>query len=117
MIAYIIRRLLYAIPILIGVNLITFLLFFVVNSPDDIARMQLGAKRVTPEAIEKWKAERGYDKPLVWNAAAPGVAKATDTILFDKSVRMFVFDFGRADDGHAAWRQESAQVGHGITLT
>ena len=99
MIAYIIRRLLYAIPILIGVNLITFVLFFVVNSPDDMARMQLGAKRVTPEAIEKWKIERGYDRPLVWNADAAGLAKATDTILFDKSMRMFVFDFGRADDG------------------
>jgi peptide/nickel transport system permease protein len=67
MLAYIIRRLLYAIPILIGVNLLTFALFFVVNTPDDMARMQLGVKRVTPEAIEKWKAERGYDKPLVWN--------------------------------------------------
>ena len=52
MIAYIIRRLLYAIPILIGVNLITFALFFVVNTPDDMARMQLGVKHVTPEAIE-----------------------------------------------------------------
>ena len=51
MLAYIIRRVLYAIPILIGVNLITFALFFVVNTPEDIARMQLGAKRVTPEAI------------------------------------------------------------------
>jgi peptide/nickel transport system permease protein len=70
MLAYIVRRLLYAIPILIGVNLLTFALFFVVNTPDDMARMQLGVKRVTPEAIEKWKAERGYDKPLLWNAKA-----------------------------------------------
>ena len=67
MAAYILRRLLYALPILIGVNLITFALFFFVNSPDDMARMQLGSKRVTPEAIEKWKAERGYDLPLLWN--------------------------------------------------
>ena len=52
MLAYLIRRVAYAVPILIGVNLITFLLFFVVNTPDDIARMQLGVKRVTPEAIE-----------------------------------------------------------------
>ena len=72
MLAYIVRRVLYAIPILIGVNLITFALFFVVNTPDDMARMQLGAKRVTPEAIEKWKEERGYDKPLLWNDEAPG---------------------------------------------
>ena len=66
MLAYIVRRILYAIPILVGVNLITFALFFVVNTPDDMARMQLGTKRVTPEAIEKWKNERGYDKPLLW---------------------------------------------------
>ena len=70
MLAYVVRRVLYAVPILIGVNLITFVLFFVVNTPDDMARMQLGAKRVTPDAIEKWKAERGYDRPLLWNAAA-----------------------------------------------
>ena len=51
MIAYLVRRILYAIPILIGVNLLTFLLFFVVNSPDDMARMQLGQKRVSEEAV------------------------------------------------------------------
>ena len=48
MIAYIIRRLLYAIPILLGVNVFTFMLFFLINTPDDMARMQLGVKRVTP---------------------------------------------------------------------
>lgn len=74
MLAYIVRRLLYALPILIGVNLITFALFFVVNTPDDMARMQLGVKRVTPEAIAKWKAERGYDKPLFINDRPPASA-------------------------------------------
>jgi peptide/nickel transport system permease protein len=96
---YIIRRMLYAIPILIGVNLITFTLFFVVNTPDDMARMHLGIKRVTPEAISKWKQERGYDKPLVYNSAEKGTDKFTNTIFFEKSTAMFVFDFGRADDG------------------
>ena len=67
MLAYIIRRILYAIPILIGINLITFMLFFMVNSPDDMARAQLGAKQVTPELIQSWKEERGYDKPLFVN--------------------------------------------------
>ena len=99
MIAYIIRRALYAIPILIGVNLITFALFFVVNTPDDMARMQLGAKRVTAQAIERWKSERGYDKPLLWNSSKTGVERLTETIFYDKSVRLFAFDFGSADDG------------------
>ncbi|SFO18485.1 peptide/nickel transport system permease protein [Nitrosospira briensis] len=99
MLNYIIRRVLYAVPILIGVNLITFTLFFVVNTPDDMARMQLGIKRVTPEAIAKWKQERGYDKPLIFNDAENGAAKFTNTVFFEKSVAMFAFRFGRADDG------------------
>jgi peptide/nickel transport system permease protein len=99
MLAYIVRRVLYAVPILIGVNLITFLLFFVVNTPDDMARMQLGTRRVSAEAIEKWKAEQGYDKPLLFNAAAEGTGKLTRTIFYEKSVRLFAFDFGPAEDG------------------
>jgi peptide/nickel transport system permease protein len=98
MISYIVRRVLYAIPILVGVNLLTFLLFFLVNTPDDMARMQLGQKRVTPEAIQKWKAERGYDKPLVFNDAEAGARKLTNTIFFEKSVKLFVFELGRAED-------------------
>ncbi|WP_159690290.1 ABC transporter permease [Cognatazoarcus halotolerans] len=99
MFGYIVRRALYALPILLGVNLLTFALFFVVNTPDDMARMQLGAKRVTPEAIENWKAERGYDKPRFYNDKAFGVSKFTDTIFYDKSLKMFAFEFGAADDG------------------
>jgi peptide/nickel transport system permease protein len=99
MIAYIIRRLLYAIPILIGVNLLTFVLFFVVNRPDDMARMHLGQKRVTEQAIDKWKQERGYDKPLLWNASVSGIDRLTDTIFFQKSARLFLFDFGNSDNG------------------
>ena len=99
MIAYILRRIAYAIPILIGVNVITFLLFFVVNTPDDMARMQLGEKRVTEAAILKWKQERGYDKPVLWNREAGALAGLTDTIFFEHSARLFVFDFGRSDSG------------------
>jgi len=99
MISYILRRILYAIPILIGVNLLTFALFFVVNTPDNMARIHLGVKHVTPEAIAKWKHERGYDKPLLWNGAAPGMDKVAETIFFDKSVGMFAFRFGRSDEG------------------
>lgn len=116
MLAYLLRRLLYAIPILIGVNLITFALFFVVNTPDDMARMQLGVKRVTPEAIEKWKAERGYDKPLIINAQASGSAVLTDTVLFAKSARMFVGDFGRAEDGRDIAREITSRMGPSLAI-
>jgi len=99
MLAYLVRRLLWAIPILLGVNLLLFALFFVVNTPDDMARSQLGAKRVTPEAVARWKADRGYDKPLFFNAQAQGGAKFSDTIFVSKSLRMFLFDFGVSDEG------------------
>ncbi|WP_319239124.1 ABC transporter permease [uncultured Propionivibrio sp.] len=116
MFAYLVRRLLYAIPILIGVNLITFALFFVVNTPDDMARMQLGVKRVTAEAIEKWKAERGYDKPLFVNVQAPGVGVVTETIFFTKSARLFVGDFGRAEDGRDIAREIRTRMGPSLAI-
>ncbi|NMF97972.1 ABC transporter permease [Aromatoleum toluolicum] len=116
MFAYVLRRLLYALPILIGVNLVTFALFFVVNSPDDMARMQLGVKRVTPEAIERWKVERGYDRPLFFNAAAQGSGQVTETIFFQKSLRMFTFDFGRADDGRDIAQEMRDRMGPSLAL-
>ncbi|UCV14064.1 ABC transporter permease [Quatrionicoccus australiensis] len=116
MLAYIFRRLLYAIPILVGVNLITFALFFVVNTPDDMARMQLGVKRVTPEAIQKWKAERGYDKPLLFNSAVSGRSTVTETIFFEKSARMFVGDFGRAEDGRDIAREIGNRMGPSLAI-
>ena len=116
MLSYLFRRLLYAIPILIGVNLITFALFFIVNTPDDMARMQLGVKRVTPEAIEKWKAERGYDKPLFINGEAQGVERFTETIFFAKSARLFVGDFGRAEDGRDIAREITSRMGPSLAI-
>jgi peptide/nickel transport system permease protein len=113
MLGYIVRRVLYAIPILIGINLITFALFFFVNTPDDMARMQLGQKRVTPEAIEKWKAERGYDKPWFWNSQDKS---PTNTIFFDKSVKLFAFDFGRAEDNRDIASEIKARMGPSLAL-
>jgi peptide/nickel transport system permease protein len=104
--AYIVRRILYAIPILIGVNLLTFMLFFVVNSPDDIARSQLGDRRVTAEAIDAWKTARGYHQPVIYNSEASGTGKFTETIFFEKSLKLFVFDFGQSDSGR--------DIGHDI---
>ena len=116
MLAYIVRRVLYAIPILIGVNLITFALFFVVNTPDDMARMQLGVKRVTPEAIDKWKQERGYDKPLLLASGKEGLARLTETIFFEKSVKLFAFDFGQAEDRRDIGSEIRARIGPSLAL-
>ncbi len=94
-----IRRILYAIPILIGVNTLTFLLFFIVNSPDDMARMHLGSKHVTQAEIMAWKKAEGYDKPLFYNSDKTGFVKFTDTLYATKSLKLFTFQFGISDSG------------------
>lgn len=99
MIRYILRRVLYAGPILFGVNLLTFLLFFVVNTPNDIARFHLGFKHVTPQEIVQWKHDHGYDRPLLFDPRAPGLAKVTHTVFFSRSLKLFAFDFGQSDGG------------------
>jgi peptide/nickel transport system permease protein len=117
MIAYIIRRIAYAVPILIGVNIITFVLFFVVNSPEDMARLHLGHKHVTEEAIEKWKFERGYDKPLLWNAAGEGRGRATDTIFYANTVKLFLFEFGQSDSGRDIGYDISQRMWPSLAIT
>jgi len=117
MINYILRRIAYAIPILIGVNVITFVLFFVVNTPDDMARMQLGDKHISEAAITKWKEERGYDKPILWNSNAAATEKITDTIFFQNSVKLFLFDFGRSDSGRDISYDISQRMWPSLSIT
>jgi len=99
MIKYIFKRFLYAIPILIGVNLLTFTLFFVVNSPEDVARLHLGNKRVTQEQIQTWNEERGYNRPLFYNSSESGLRSVQETIFYEKSFKLFIFEFGLSDSG------------------
>ena len=99
MINYIFKRLLYALPILIGVNLLTFTLFFVVNSPEEVARLHLGNKRVTQEQIIQWNEERGYNNPLFYNSEKQGLDVFKKTIFYEKSLKLFLFDFGISDSG------------------
>ncbi len=99
MIRYILKRLVFIIPILIGVNLLTFALFFVVNSPEEIARLHLGDKRITQEQIFAWNEERGYNNPLFYNSSEKGLNKIQKTIFYEKSVKLFLFDFGVSDSG------------------
>jgi peptide/nickel transport system permease protein len=87
-----------------------------VNTPDDMARMQLGIKRVTPEAIEKWKQQRGYDKPLLVNSAVSGTDKLSDTIFWQKSASMFVFDFGYSDDGRSIGHEIAVRMGPSLAI-
>ncbi len=116
MINYIVRRIGYGLLILIGVNVFTFILFFAVNTPDDMARMNIGGKRVTQDAIEKWKVERGYNKPLLWDAKKEGVEKLTKTIFYERSMPLFALEFGPSDSGRDIGYELRQRVGPSVAL-
>lgn len=109
MFSYLVRRLLYAPLIILGVMLVTFVIFFVVQKPETMARSILG-KRATPQTIHDWLHSRGYDKPLFFNTAAlsgkhamlsngePSPSKGVfDTIFFNQMWKLATFDLGVSD--------------------
>ncbi len=116
MMAYIFRRLMYGALILVGVNVFTFILFFAVNTPDDMARLAIGGQRVSADAVEKWKIERGYDKPLFINTEASGLNKYTDTIFYQRSVPLLKFDFGDSDEGRDIGREIGVRMWPSLAL-
>ena len=63
MLKYIIRRVLYMVPTVFGVILITFILFNVAGG--DPAAQRLG-KQATPLDLEEYDRLRGFNKPLVF---------------------------------------------------
>jgi peptide/nickel transport system permease protein len=113
---YVLRRILYGFLILIGVNLLTFVLFFAVNTPDDMARLAIGGQRVSADAVEKWKVERGYNKPLFFNEQAKGLSQITDTIFYQRSVPLLRFDFGESDGGRQIGWEIKNRMGPSLAL-
>ena len=101
MLAYVIRRMLYAFPILLGVNILLFALFFLVQTPDDMAETYLGEKRATKEQIENWKREHGYHLPRLLNVEEAFPGCLTRTIFWQKSMPLFLFRFGKSDQDNA----------------
>jgi peptide/nickel transport system permease protein len=113
---FILRRMLYGVLILIGVNLLTFVLFFTVSTPDDMARLNIGGKYISQQQIEDWKVAHGYDKPLLWNDADSGAKKMIDTVFWERSVRLFALDFGSSDTGRDIGHEISQRLGPSIAL-
>lgn len=94
--AYIIRRLLGAIPIVIGVMIITFILFRVVGG--DVST-ELAGKAATAEQIAEIEAEYGFDKPMLVNFAAvktQGLRGLVDSQFFSHMAGCVTLDFGRS---------------------
>lgn len=84
MLRYVLRRILYAFPTLIGVLVVTWFLFFGTASPDTIARRNLSSKDPTPAQIQGWIKEHGYDQPPLVQ-------------LRKSTVDLLLFRFGTSD--------------------
>jgi peptide/nickel transport system permease protein len=80
MFKFIVRRLLYMIPIFFGITLVTFLLFNVAGG-DPAA--QAAGRYATPDQIAVMRAQMGLNKPLI-------------NQYFDLVTQLFTFDFGRS---------------------
>lgn len=96
MLSYIVRRLLYTPLIVIGVLLVTFLLFRVVRGDDSA---EIAGKNASAETIAEIRKEYGYDKPLFINTDAVserGVLAVFDSQFFHHFKNALTLDFGRS---------------------
>ncbi|MBM4103582.1 MAG: ABC transporter permease [Planctomycetes bacterium] len=105
MTAFIIRRLIYMIPIVFGVLLVTFVLFTVVGG--DISQ-QIAGKNADQQTIDEIRHEYGFDKPLFLS---------WDSQFIDHFKRAVTFDFGRAMDRERISEKIRRGVGPSLMLT
>jgi len=112
MLAYLVRRIAAGAVTIVGVLLFLFVLFFLVATPEDVARKAVGEK-APPEVLQQWIKAHGYDKPRFWNADEP-----TDTMLAEHFRRMLTFDFGASDaDDVAISKRLREGVGPSMALS
>ncbi|MGD9109963.1 MAG: ABC transporter permease [Phycisphaerales bacterium] len=105
MIAYIIRRLLYTVPIVLGVLLLTFSLFTLVGG--DVS-LEIAGKGATQETIEEIREEYGLNKPLFLS---------WDSQFINHFKHALTFDFGRARDRELVIDKIKRGVGPSLALT
>lgn len=105
MIVYIFRRLLYTVPIVVGVLLLTFFLFSVVGG--DISP-QIAGKNADAQTIAEIRHEYGFDKPLFLS---------WDSQFVNHFRKALTFQFGRALDREKISEKILRGVGPSLSLT
>lgn len=94
MLNYLIRRVFYMAPIVLGVMFLTFVLFFMIQSPRAMALRILGPK-ASSQAVETWLRHRGYDRPMFINTQSTG--PWWDSQFFHHMKSLATFDLGLSD--------------------
>ncbi len=119
MAGYILRRLLLAVPTVLGVCLVTFLLFNVFASPDAIARKQLG-KNPTEIQVKSWIHAHGMDKPIFLNLqrGPDGRLHPFDSRFWNQMRELVLFQFPESDYLHEKMGSLLREkIGPSLTLT
>jgi len=102
---YIIRRLLYTIPIVFGVLLLTFVLFTLAGG--DIS-VEIAGKGATQETIDEIREEYGLNKPLFLS---------WDSQFINHFKNALTFNFGRARDRELVIDKIKRGLGPSLALT
>ena len=117
MFGFILRRILYAIPVIICVNLLLFVLFFFINTPEDMARTAIGGKNINQKTIDDWLAERNYNLPTFYNSKKQGLEKIYETIFWKKSIALLAFDLGESDKtDRNIWQDLKERIPYSLCL-
>ncbi len=116
---YIVRRLLLAVPTVLGVCLFTFLLFNVFASPEAIARKQLG-KNPTPVQVKTWISSHGMDKPMFFNfeRGRDSAVHPFDSRFWNHMKELVFFQFPESDYLHEKVSSLlKEKIGPSLTIT
>ncbi len=105
MTTYIIRRLIYTVPIVFGVLLLTFVLFTLVGG--DIS-LEIAGKHASEATIQEIREEYGLNKPLFLS---------WDSQLVNHFKNALTFDFGRSRDRELVFDKIKRGVGPSLALT
>ena len=118
MTAYVIRRLLYAVPTILGVLLITFVLFNLI--PGDPS-YDMAGKAASAETIAEIRHEYGFDKPRFLDTQALGkgrIGEALDSQFFNHFGKALSFNFGPSLASHEPiWKEVVSRAPASLALT
>ncbi|MBX3459211.1 MAG: ABC transporter permease [Planctomycetes bacterium] len=102
MLAYVLRKLLYMPLILMGVIVITFILFFLVTSPEALARHRVGEKASQQQVLE-WMAVNGY---IEWTDAGRAKREAE----LERTEDEFDKELGKSFDDGVDYKRTSSLI-------
>lgn len=116
-VSYLIKRAILFLSIIFTVHLATFLLFFTLYTPEDLALFHLGEKASKPEVVKLWIELHDLNKPTFYNSDFTGVESLTKTLFSDHTLSLFTLDFGKNLNGEDIYEILRSRVKPSLLIT